>query len=88
MSVSRYSTRMHKGGTCLGSRDPFPRTPALSPGRGRSNATLQSTKAIFDSPCDRGRFSLSPGERAGVRGNGASGWSLAATSQSSSHFRA
>ena len=48
--------------------DPFPLTPALSPRRGGPAARVKAKSQDLDSPRDGIRFSLSPRERAGVRG--------------------
>ena len=49
--------------------DPFPLTPALSPRRGSTVARARIDSERSDSPQGGIRFSLSLGERAGVRGN-------------------
>src|SRR5260221_11234309 len=49
------------------SRSPSPRPPPL--GRGSPDAQRSSGRAVSDPPGDWHRFSLSLGERAGVRGN-------------------
>ena len=41
---------------------------SLAPCAPRFNAETPARPSAFDSPCSRGRFSLSPRERAGVRG--------------------
>jgi hypothetical protein len=55
-------------------RDPFLLTPALSPRRGSTIVRPAVDAERSDSSQDGIRFSLSPRERARVRGNGTAAW--------------
>ena len=56
--------------------DLFPLTPALSPKERETHLRVRQVRGVSDSSSDWRTFSLSLGERAGVRGNGTSAYAM------------